>query len=216
MSRGPGTPRRTLVKVCGLTRLEDARTALEAGADWLGVIVAGESPRRLDAGAAGEIATALPGAEIVAVMVAPTPDEALQLAARAGARRVQLHRVDPAAWPADFPLEVIIVVPVGPDGRLTSALPRAGTLVMLDAAHPTRAGGSGETFPWDGAAAVAATRDVVLAGGLGPDNVAQAIERVRPFAVDASSRLERAPGIKDADLVRRYVAAARRADAVRA
>ena len=216
MTGAPGTPRRTLVKVCGLTRLEDARSALEAGADWLGVIVAGESPRQLDAGSAGEIAAALPGAEIVAVMVAPTPDEALKLSSRAGARRVQLHRVDPATWPADFPLEVIFVVAVGADGRLASALPRAGALVMLDTAHPTRAGGSGETFPWETAAAIAATRDVVLAGGLGPDNVAQAIERVRPFAVDASSRLERAPGIKDVDLVRRFVAAARRADAVRA
>jgi phosphoribosylanthranilate isomerase len=209
-------PRRTIVKVCGLTRLEDARVALDAGADWLGVVVAGETPRRLDAGAAGEIAAALPGAEIVAVMVAPAPDDALRLAMRAGARRVQIHRVDPAAWPADFPLEVIFAVPVGADGQLASALPRAGALVLLDTAHSTHAGGTGETFPWGPAAALAATRDIVLAGGLSPDNVAQAIERVRPFAVDASSRLERAPGIKDADLVRRFVAAARRADAVRA
>lgn len=215
MAGGPGTPRRTLVKVCGLTRLEDARVAVEAGADWLGVVVAGETPRRLDAGAASEIAAALPGAEIVAVMVAPAPDEALRLATRAGARRVQLHRVDPATWPTDFPLEVIFAVPVGADGRLPATLPPPGALVMLDTAHPTRAGGTGETFPWEAAAALAATRDVVLAGGLGPDNVGQAIERVRPYAVDASSRLERAPGIKDLELVRRFVAAARRADAVR-
>jgi len=216
VSSGAGTPRRTLVKVCGLTRLEDARVAHEAGADWLGFVVAGETPRRLDAGAAGEIAAALPGATVVAVMVAPAPDEALRLAARAGATRVQLHRVDPAAWPKDFPLPVIFAVPVEADGRLACALPPAGALVLLDTAHLTRAGGTGATFPWEVAAALAAKRDIVLAGGLDPDNVERAIERVRPFAVDASSRLERAPGIKDADQVRRFIAAVRRADAVRA
>jgi phosphoribosylanthranilate isomerase len=213
---GAGAPRRTLVKVCGLTRLEDARVAHEAGADWLGFVVAGESPRRIEPGIAGDIVAALPGAHAVAVMVAPTPDEALGHAARVGAVRVQLHRVDPAAWPRDFPLPVIFAIPVGPDGRIASPLPPAGALVLLDTAHPTRAGGTGELFPWEAAAALAATRDVVLAGGLSPDNVARAIERVRPFAVDASSRLEVAPGIKDADQVRGFVAAARRADAVRA
>ncbi len=209
-------PRRTLVKVCGLTRLEDARAAHEAGADWLGFIVTGGSPRRIEAVAAGAIARALPGATVVAVMVSPTPDEAARLARAAGAARVQLHRVDPAAWPADFPLPVTFAVPVGPDGVIAGPLPSDGALVLLDTAHPERAGGSGLTFPWAPAAALAATRDLVLAGGLGPDNVAEAIERVRPFAVDASSRLEQSPGIKDHERVRRFVAAVRGADAVRA
>ena len=213
---GAATVRRTCVKVCGLTRLEDARLALEAGADWLGFVVAGESPRGLSADAAGDIAAALPGATVVAVMVAPSPDEAMVLAARAGARRVQLHRVDPARWPRDFPLPVCFAVPVETDGRLAVALPPAGALVLLDTAHPTLAGGSGKTFPWPAAAALSASRDIVLAGGLDPGNVEDAIERVHPFGVDASSRLERAPGIKDPDLVRRFVAAVRRADAVRA
>ena len=209
-------PRRTLVKVCGLTRLEDARAAHEAGADWLGFIVHGESPRRIEAPAAGAIARALPGVIAVAVMVAPAPDEAARLARAAGAARVQLHRVDPAAWPADFPLPVTFVVPVGADGRVAGPLPPDGALVQLDTAHPERAGGSGTTFPWAAAAALAAARDVVLAGGLGPDNVAEAIERVRPYAVDTSSRLERSPGIKDHERLRRFVAAVRGADAVRA
>ena len=213
---GVGTPRRTLVKVCGLTRLEDARTALDAGADWLGFVIAGEGPRRIDPGAAADIVAALPSAYSVAVMVAPAPDEALGHATRAGAARIQLHRVDPTTWPRDFPLPVIFAIPVGPDGRIVAPLPRPEALVLLDTAHPLRAGGSGETFPWEGAVALAATREVMLAGGLGPDNVERAIERVHPFAVDASSRLERAPGIKDADQMRRFVAAVRRADAVRA
>jgi phosphoribosylanthranilate isomerase len=209
-------PRRTRVKICGLTRLEDARAALDAGADWLGFIVAGESPRRIEPAAAGAIVGALPGATAVAVMVAVTPDQALRLARSAGAARVQLHRTDPAGWPADFPLPVTFVVPVRADGRLQAPLPPDHSLLMLDAHDPVLAGGTGATLPWATAATLAASRDLVLAGGLDPDNVERAIEQVRPWAVDASSRLERAPGLKDHERVRRFVAAVRRADAVRA
>ena len=86
---GPTRARRTLVKVCGLTRLEDARVALEAGADWLGFVVEGESPRRIDSSAAAEVVAALPGVHAVAVMVSPTPETAIRHARRMGAERVQ-------------------------------------------------------------------------------------------------------------------------------
>lgn len=203
---------RTQVKICGLTRLEDARGAREAGADWLGFILLGESPRRLDAGDVARIAAALPGPLVVAVMVSPGPEEALALATRSGAGRVQLHRVDPRTWPEDFPLPVTFALPVDAAGRLAGPLPPAPHLVLLDAADPVRAGGTGRTFPWEGAAALAARRPVLLAGGLDAGNVEAAIERVRPYGVDASSRLESAPGIKDPELVRRFVAAVRRTD----
>jgi phosphoribosylanthranilate isomerase len=200
---------RTIVKVCGITRLADARGALEAGADWLGFIVMGESPRLIEPEDARSIAANLPAAVTVAVMVAPTPDQALEIAKRSGARRVQLHRVDAATWPTDFPLPVAIAVPVAGDGSLSEALPPLRHLVMLDRAHETLAGGTGESVPWETARIVAATRPVLLAGGLDGDRVAAALERVRPFGVDASSRLERAPGVKDMEKVRRYVAAVR-------
>jgi phosphoribosylanthranilate isomerase len=205
-------PRRTIVKVCGLTSLDDARDAHEAGADWLGFIVKGESPRWIDAEAAGSIAAGVTGATLVAVMVAPTPAEAVDLARRAGATRVQLHRVDARRWPSDFPLPVTFAVGVDSGGALQSPLPGPRHLVMLDHADARRAGGTGETFPWEAAEPLARIRDVLLAGGLGPDNVADAIARVRPFGVDASSRLERAPGIKDRALVRRFVAAVKECD----
>jgi phosphoribosylanthranilate isomerase len=205
-------PHATVVKVCGLTRLEDARAALAAGADWLGFILKGTSPRRIDAARAGEIVAASGAKVAVAVLVTPWPDEALDLARRMGAARVQLHRVDPAAWPPDFPLPVSFAVPVEPDGRIAGVLPAAPHLVLLDTSHPTLAGGTGERYPWHAAAALARTRDVMLAGGLSPDNVAGAIEQVRPFGVDASSRLESAPGLKDHDRVRRFVAAVRESD----
>jgi len=205
-------PRRTIVKVCGLTSLEDALEAREAGADWLGFIVKGESPRWIDADAAGTIAAGLAGATLVAVMVSPTPAEAADLARRAGATRVQLHRVDAMRWPNSFPLPMTFVVPVDSNGALQSPLPVSRHMVMLDHADAKRAGGTGQTFPWEAAEPLARIRDVLLAGGLGPDNVADAIAAVRPFGVDASSRLERAPGIKDHALVRRFVAAVKECD----
>ncbi len=207
-----GSARRTIVKVCGITRLVDARIALEAGADWVGLVVKGESPRSIEPGRAAEIAAALPRTAVVAVMVSPTPDEAVALAARVGAARVQIHRVNPLAWPAGFPLPVTVAIPVESDGALGEALPAMRHLVMLDAAHPALAGGTGKRLPWETARVVAATRDVMLAGGLDGECVSEALEHVRPFGVDASSRLESSPGIKDADRVRRFVAAVREFD----
>jgi phosphoribosylanthranilate isomerase len=205
-------PRRTIVKVCGITRVEDARIALESGADWLGVILSGDTPRRIDVERARAIASAVDGAVIVAVLVSPTPDESLRLAERAGAARVQLHRVNPLDWPADFPLPIAVCVPVADDGAMTTALPPARHLPLLDTAHATLTGGTGRSFPWETARVVAATRPLLLAGGLGPHNVADALTQVRPFGVDACSRLESSPGIKDATQVRKFVAAVRACD----
>jgi phosphoribosylanthranilate isomerase len=209
-------PGRTIVKVCGLTRLDDAHDAREAGADWLGFIVHGDSPRRVRPEYMSNVMTTLPGMIGVAVMVGVTPDEALALAQRADAKRVQVHGVHPEMWPADFPIPTTVSVPVAADGTLTAALPDPAHLVMLDSAHPKLAGGTGHVFPWEAARVVARTRPVVLAGGLSGDNVAAALERVRPFGVDASSRLESEPGIKDLDRVRAFVAAVREWDAAHA
>lgn len=206
---------RTLVKVCGITRLEDARAALDAGADWLGFVAWEGSPRQVASDVAAGILAALPDATGVLVMVAPRPEEALALARGIGARRVQLHRVDPSTWPADFPLPVTFAVQVAVDGRLEGGLPAADALLLLDTADATRPGGTGRSFPWESAAALATQRPVMLAGGLGPDNVTDALEHVRPYGVDAASRLESAPGIKDHDVVRRFLLAVRAHDARR-
>jgi len=208
----PDAARRTVVKVCGLTRLADARAALDAGADWLGFVLWPRSPRAVDPDRAAAIVAALDRGVMVAVMVAPEPEQAAALATRIGATRVQLHRVDPLAWPSDFPFPVAFAVPVDDDGALTTALPPPGPLVMLDAADLERVGGTGRRISWDTARVVAATRDVLLAGGLDADSVGAALERVGPFGVDASSGLESSPGVKDPDKVRRFVAAVRAYD----
>ena len=205
--------RRTIVKVCGLTRREDAAWALECGADWLGFVVKGESPRRIPPEDAAEIATAVEGGVIVAVMVDVTPAEALELARRSRAARVQLHRVAPSSWPDDFPLPSTFVLGVTPQGELRGEEPVARHLLMLDTAQPGRDGGTGQLWPWHVARSITSRRDVMLAGGLSGDNVADAIRALRPFGVDASSALESSPGRKDPVRVRRYIEAVRVCDA---
>lgn len=211
--RDAGATRRTIVKVCGLTRLADAEAALAAGADWLGFIVAASGPRQIGPERTAEIVRALPaGIVTVAVVVGLAPGAALDVARRAGATRLQLHRTDPAGWPADFPLPCAFVTSVGADGVATGPIAPEPHLPHLDTAHATLDGGTGLAFPWAQARALVGERPFVLAGGLGADNVADALAAARPFAVDASSRLESAPGEKDHDLIRRYVAAVREFD----
>ncbi len=204
--------RRTLVKVCGLTRAGDAAGAIAAGADWLGFIVNAGGPRQVGADGMAAIMAALPGATGVAVLAAVGPEEALAIGRRAGATRLQLHRCDPAAWPADFPLPCAFVAGVDADGHVHAPVAPEPHLVHLDTAHPTLDGGTGRTFPWDRAREIVGGRPFLLAGGLGPDNVAAAIAAAAPMGVDASSRLESVPGIKDMELVRRFVAAVRECD----
>jgi phosphoribosylanthranilate isomerase len=203
----------TIVKICGLTQPEDAVAALAAGADWLGFVVAAGGPRQIGAERMAAIVDALPGVVGVAVVASVGPDEALALARRAHAARLQVHRADPAAWPADFPLPCSFVTGVDGEGGLHGPLAPPPHLVQLDTAHATLTGGTGRSFPWARARGIVDGRPFVLAGGLGGDNVAAAIAAAAPFGVDASSRLERAPGIKDHDQMRRFVAAVRECDA---
>lgn len=202
---------RTVVKVCGLTRREDAVFALACGADWLGFIVHGKSPRLVEPEAVARIMTAVGGGVPVAVMVGVTPAQALDMARRSAAHRIQLHRVDPASWPADFPLPVAFSMGVTPEGTLVGEEPGSRHLLLLDTSHAGLAGGTGRTWPWQVAREISARRDVMLAGGLSGDNVTEAITTLQPFGVDASSALESSPGIKDHVRLRRFVEAARAA-----
>ena len=209
------TPRRTVVKVCGLTRREDAAWALACGADWLGFIVHGTSPRRIEPELAAGIVDAVGGGVPVAVMVDVTPEQALDLARRSHAHRVQVHGASSRAWPHDFPLPCAFVVGVTPEGELRGEEPAAPHLLLLDTSISGTTGGTGRVWPWAIARQIAARRDVMLAGGLSGDNVAEAIRELRPFGVDAASSLETSPGIKDPDRVRRFVDAARLAHPAR-
>jgi len=213
--RPSGAPRRTVVKVCGLTLLEDARWALECGADWIGFIVRSDGPRRIEPERAAVIVDELAAREAtrrwqaVAVMNGASPDESLALAQRAHVHRVQLHGADAARWPLEFPYPCAFAVGVTPEGVLLADEPPEPHLLMLDTSLGGHEGGTGRTWPWPVARSIAARRDLLLAGGLDAENVAEAIQALKPFGVDAASRLEARPGVKDPDKVRRYIEAVR-------
>lgn len=200
------------VKVCGITRPEDARVASVCGAWAVGFVFWQDSPRQVAPRRAAAIAAALPGDVLaVGVFVNAPAAEIVALADRVGLGAVQLHgderAADIAALPAGLMVIKALAVRAAADVETALALPERVT-VLLDAYDPRRRGGTGRAADWELAAAVAARRRTVLAGGLGADNVAEAAAAVRPWAVDASSRLETSPGIKDPRRVREFLAAA--------
>jgi phosphoribosylanthranilate isomerase len=188
-----------LVKVCGITRLEDAEAAVAAGARALGFIFWPESPRFLDPHRARAIVSALPPfVTTVGVFVNQPIAYVNGVAALARLSAVQLHgdeTIDEAARVAR-PVVKAIGVSAATQAGAADAWPARVTM-LVDAHDPRRRGGTGRTIDWTVAAAIAARRRTILSGGLTADNVADAVARVRPFGIDISSGVERAPGIKD-------------------
>ena len=182
-----------LIKICGITRLEDARFAVECGANALGFVFWPGSPRSIDAAHAQWIAASLPPfVTPVGVFVNQSSDFVNGVAAAVGLGVVQLHGDESPDFAASLNRPVLKALTLSAIDRWPSE-----TMVLLDAHDPVRRGGTGRTIDWTRAASVAARRPIVLAGGLNPDNVADAIERVRPFGIDVSSGVEAAPGVKD-------------------
>ncbi len=200
----------TRVKICGVTRAEDARLAAELGAAAVGFIFWPASPRCIDPAAAAEIATSLPPlVTTVGVFVDQPIDDVLRIARQARLSAIQLHGSESMAYAQRVLQPVIKVVAVGADFVPESSRRARGEVtILMDAHDPVRRGGTGRTIDWSAAAAVAARRPVFLSGGLNPSNVAEAIARVRPYAVDVSSGVESAPGIKDAARLRALFEAA--------
>ncbi|WP_084963465.1 phosphoribosylanthranilate isomerase [Thermoactinospora rubra] len=193
------------VKICGLREPEHIEAAVEAGADAVGFMLTA-SPRRVSPERAAELAALVPPHVLtVGVFMGESPEEIRQAVTAAGLRGIQLHGRHPHAdFTALKDLGVTLVRAVPPDADL-----RCGAydedLLLVDA---PKAGGAGE--PWDWAAVRGrASGRWLLAGGLAPDNVGRAIEAARPWGVDVSSGVEVARGVKDAGLIRAFVAAAR-------
>jgi phosphoribosylanthranilate isomerase len=214
--RGARCATLVIVKVCGVRSSEVAEAAIDAGADWIGLMLVPRSSRWVDDSAAKAVMRTVDGrADLVGVFVEPSAAECDQAASRYRLAAVQVHgRFDPNLV-TDCSVPVIPVFNV--DDRATASTLDwpPDTLVMLDGMPERGAlpGGTGRRVPLQWAADVARHREILLAGGLGPDDVAEAIATVRPAGVDASSRLERHPGEKDPELVRRFVIAARSAAA---
>jgi phosphoribosylanthranilate isomerase len=205
------------IKFCGVTNLDDARLAAEAGAWAIGLIFASESPRRCDPAVAAEIAAALKRrVEIVGVFVNPTLAELAQTADAAGLTILQLHGDEGPSFCAEAArrtgCKVIKAARVRSRADIQALIPFHTDYHLLDSHAAGRRGGSGETFDWELARSHRGPVPVILSGGLTPDNVADAIAAVQPFAVDVASGVEAAPGRKDPAKLRAFGEAVRTAE----
>jgi len=200
------------IKVCGITNAGDARVAADAGADAVGLIFA-ESPRRVGVEEARRISIALPENIIrVGVFVDEEPKEVLRISQEVGLDLAQLHGDEtPEAVTAlrQSGVKVMKALRVRDAASLEALDAYEADLFLLDAHSDKVRGGTGERFDW-GVAKYSTGRDnIVVSGGLGPENVREAIEFFEPYGVDASSSLEDGPGRKNGERVRRFVLAAR-------
>jgi phosphoribosylanthranilate isomerase len=186
-----------LVKICGITRLEDALAAARLGADWLGFNFWPRSRRYIAPEAAASIVAALPASVLpVGVFVDPRATELARAIQVSGVRTVQLHGDEPPALCASAPVPVVKGIRVRDAHSLAALAAYEVSAFLLDSATPGY-GGSGTAFDWALASEVAAEVPLWLAGGLTPENVAEAVRRVRPRGVDVASGVESAPGVKD-------------------
>ncbi len=220
----------TWIKICGTTNLEDALTAVDAGADALGFVFYEKSPRNVDPETVREIVAKLPDTiEKVGVFVNRTADEVRATAMKAGMTAVQVYLdVDPAQGNADCAHCFEQIAAAQPELKLMPVLamhesrpespamlwdPDAIHAFLLDSSRGGQPGGTGQPFDWE--ANVAAVKviktlgKVVIAGGLNPSNVTEAIRILNPWGVDVVSGVEASPGKKDPEKVRAFITAVR-------
>ncbi|MCA3748346.1 MAG: phosphoribosylanthranilate isomerase [Rubrobacter sp.] len=201
------------VKVCGITSVEDARVAAEAGADAVGLVFFERSPRRVGLERAREISASLPeGVLRVGVFVDASPEEVLRVASFVGLDYAQLHGdegPEVVERVREGGLAVIKALRVRDAGSLGELGRYPADLFLLDAWKEGAYGGTGTRFDWGVAKELRGCANIVVSGGLTPENVRAAIEFFDPYGVDASSSLEEAPGRKNGELVRRFVSAAK-------
>ena len=205
-----------VVKICGLTRAEDALAAAELGADMVGLVFA-PSPRRIPLTEAKAISQSLPEAVArVGVFVNASESEVQSAIDSCGLDYVQLHGlVSPQLLRSlSAPAIVAVRLPSGLDAdrllaQMQSLAQNEVPLFLVDSFVRGRWGGTGRVADWDLAGKLAQCFPMMLAGGLNPENVAEAIRNVRPWGVDVSSGVEKAPGIKDRSKMERFIAAAK-------
>ena len=196
------------IKLCGFTRAEDATLAVAEGADMIGVVLWAPSPRAVDAAGARRIREAVPaGIPLVGVFVDEEPGRIDELVDEIGLDLVQLHGAEPRAEILRHGARALRGVRDGD----ASAVPD-GVAVVFDGPFSKQATREELESHWEAARVLGATRPVLLAGGLDPGNVADAVRAARPYGVDVARGVEHAPGVKDHDRLRRFVAAAREAE----
>jgi phosphoribosylanthranilate isomerase len=205
---------RTRIKICGITSVADALQCAEAGADAIGLVFYPPSPRHVTLERAAEIVRALPPfVTAVALFVNPRPADVEAVLASCPVGALQFHGDEPPELCERFARPYIKALRVRPGSDLLECLRPYGAASgwLLDAFREGEYGGTGTAFDWD-LVPIGLTRPVVLSGGLSPENVSEAVRRVRPWAVDVSSGVEAAKGIKDPDRVAAFIAGVRNAD----
>lgn len=204
---------RTRIKICGLTRLRDVRAAVDAGADAIGLVFYPPSPRFLALEAAAELREAVPPfVTTVALFVNPPAEQVLAVLERVRPSLLQFHGEETPEFCARFGLPYLKACRVRPEVDLLKYLqPFSGAAGWLLDSHVAEYGGVGESFDWSLVPAER-MRPLILSGGLSCDNVGEAVRRVRPWAVDVSSGVETAKGIKDAAKIAAFVTEVRNAD----
>lgn len=205
---------RTRIKFCGLTRPGDVRLAIELGVDALGFVFAAQSRRRLVPAQAAALREAVsPLVDVVALFMDNPVDEIVAAIQALRPTLLQFHGNESDTFCRRFGLPFIKTVAMGeghaPALSAAVAFPSA-TAFLLDGHAPGQAGGRGETFDWSDIPALPVPW--LLAGGLSPANVATAIRTARPYAVDVSSGIERAPGVKDGEKMQQFIDEVHRAD----
>lgn len=201
------------IKICGITRLEDAELACELGASALGFVFWPSSPRFIDPHRARAIVRSLPpGVAAVGVFVNQPLEHVRAVAALVRLGAVQLHGDEPLSYVEEIKDRVIRAVSLHRPSseRDVDRLPSSVT-VLVDAHDPERRGGTGRIVDWEAAARIARRRRTILSGGLRAENVGEAIDRVQPYGIDVSSGVEEHPGVKDRALLGAFFEAARTA-----
>lgn len=205
----------TRIKFCGMTRAEDVRLAVELGVDFIGLILAERSPRRLLPGQARALRALVPEEIGVVALVMDNPrGEVADIVAGLHPDYLQFHGGEDDAFCAGFGLPFFKAIAMGDGGDPLEAMAKFPSAhgFVLDGHGAGEQGGSGRSFDWTRLPKDSG-RPVLLAGGLSPDNVALAIRTAHPWGVDVSSGIEAAPGVKDAAKMRRFADAVRAADA---
>ena len=199
------------VKICGITSLEDAETAVLAGADAIGFIFYPRSPRYVTPDRAGEISEKLPGGVCrVGVFVDHDAEGVRRIAQSCGLDFIQLHGNESPEYCRPFPPSVLIkAVSVQKEEDLARLKDFPVGAILVDAHDPLRRGGTGKTCDWNLARKAGENRRLILSGGLNPQNILSAIEAVRPLAVDIGSGVESRPGKKDPEKIKELMAAVR-------
>lgn len=198
------------VKICGITSGSDALAAVDAGADALGFMFYAPSPRNVSFGVAAEIIRQLPPfVAKVGVFVNPTEEEVRRAIGECGLDTLQFHGEETPEFCRSFGVKTMKAFRVRDAESLRQTDAYANEAWLLDSYVAGQLGGTGARFNWDLATEAARRHTVLLAGGLTPENAAEAVRKVRPYGLDVSSGVESAPGKKDAAKVRAFIAAAK-------